>query len=229
MNSNLTISMVFMRILSVVFIVFFILPLHELAHGWVAYKLGDKTAKYNGRLTINPLAHLDPMGAFCILLFGFGWARPVPVDPRNFRKPKYGMALTAAAGPMSNIVAALIGAFLYYGILALFKNSINTMGFSLLQSFFGSYISINIGLAVFNLIPVPPLDGSKILESFLPDKILNKYYQNQMAITMILFILLLFGVFSVPLRFLQNNIFMLIMNFASLPFQGLFSTLNSFM
>ena len=93
------------------------MPLHELAHGWVAYKFGDRTAKNAGRLTFNPLVSIDPWGALMILLFGFGWARPVPVNPNNFKNPRVGMAVTAAAGPISNFLAALIGAFIYVAIL----------------------------------------------------------------------------------------------------------------
>lgn len=99
-------------ILACLLIIFLVLPFHEWAHGFAAYKLGDKTAKYSGRLSFNPLTHIDPMGALCLLLFNFGWAKPVPVDPRYFKNPKAGMAIVALAGPMANLVAAVAGGLL---------------------------------------------------------------------------------------------------------------------
>ena len=113
-GGSVNFSSLLATILASLVVIFLILPLHELAHGWVAYRLGDRTAKYSGRLTLNPLAHLDPMGALSLLLFGIGWAKPVPVDSRNFKNPKTGMAVTAAAGPLSNLLAALVGAVLWY-------------------------------------------------------------------------------------------------------------------
>ena len=113
---------------------------HEFAHGYVASKLGDKTSKYSGRLTLNPIYHVDPVGLLVMFLFGFGWAKPVPIDPRNFKNPKVGMALTAAAGPISNILAALFGGFLYYGTVVVFYQSISATAFELIKYFFLSYI-----------------------------------------------------------------------------------------
>ena len=106
---GLTLMDLVMRLFAILMVVFLILPLHECAHGWVAYRLGDNTAKVTGRLTLNPLVHFDPLGAIGVLLFSFGWARPVPVDASNFRKPRRDMALVAAAGPLSNLLAAIIG------------------------------------------------------------------------------------------------------------------------
>ena len=110
----ISLESILMQILATLFVIFCILPLHEYAHGWMAERLGDHTARYAGRLTLNPLASLDPIGALFLLLFGFGWAKPVPVDTRNFKKPKRDMALTALAGPVSNLLASLVGAILYY-------------------------------------------------------------------------------------------------------------------
>lgn len=220
LRPGLSLNYIIMRILSVVFIVFLILPLHEFAHGYIANKLGDKTAKYSGRLTLNPIYHLDPLGALALLLFGFGWAKPVPIDPRNFKNPKSGMAITAAAGPISNFLAALVGGFLYYGIIVIFYRSMSSVVFGLVQSFFMSYISINIGLAVFNLLPIPPLDGSKILGAFLPDRILYKYYEYQNIINIVMFALLFVGVLSIPLMFLQEWAYVGVMKLARLPFEG---------
>ena len=109
---------VIIQILATLVIVFLALPLHELAHGWVAYKLGDPTAKYEGRLTLNPLASIDPMGAMFLLLFGIGWAKPVPIDSRYFKNPRSGVALTSLAGPAANLLASYVGCVIYYAIAA---------------------------------------------------------------------------------------------------------------
>ncbi len=206
LNPNITFQDVLMRILASVIIIFTVLPLHEYAHGWVAGKLGDKTAKYSGRLSMNPLDHVDPLGALGILLFGFGWAKPVPVDPRNFKNPKSGMAITAIAGPISNLLAAFVGAILLR--LLVFTSGILPISIFIgAVTFFKYYITINIGIAVFNLIPLPPLDGSKILEAFLPDRIIYKYAQYQGIISLVLLALILLGVLSVPLSYLQYYIY----------------------
>lgn len=206
LNPNITFQDVLMRILASVIIIFTVLPLHEYAHGWVAGKLGDKTAKYSGRLSMNPLDHVDPLGALGILLFGFGWAKPVPVDPRNFKNPKSGMAITAIAGPVSNLLAAFVGAILLR-LLILISGILPISIFVGAATFFRYYIMINIGIAVFNLIPLPPLDGSKILEAFLPDRIIYKYAQYQGIISLVLLALILLGVLSVPLSYLQYYIY----------------------
>lgn len=217
LQSNLTFQDILMRILACVIIIFVVLPLHEYAHGWIAYKLGDNTAKYSGRLTMNPIEHIDPLGALAILLFGFGWAKPVPVDPRNFKNPKVGMALTALAGPVSNLLAATFGAVVYQ-LVFLAKGNISMSLLMGIFTFLQYYILINIGLAVFNLIPIPPLDGSKILAAFLPDRIIYKYSKHQNVITMILFALIFLGVLSVPLSYLQYWMYSGIMWLVGLPF-----------
>ena len=140
------------QVISILFVILCILPLHELAHAWVANKLGDPTAKLEGRLTFNPLASVDPMGALALLLFGFGWAKPVPVDSRYFRKPKRDMAITALAGPVSNLLAAFVGAVLV-AIMEAFSpyNGFTNFVYNVLWY----YVVVNISLAVFNLIPMP--------------------------------------------------------------------------
>ena len=148
------------QVVSIVFVILCILPLHEFAHGWVANKLGDPTAKLEGRLTLNPLASVDPMGTVALILFGFGWAKPVPVDSRYFKKPRRDMALTALAGPVSNLLAALVGA-VFVTLLIAFAPANGVTQFLLNMLYY--YVVVNISLAVFNLIPLPPLDGSRIV------------------------------------------------------------------
>ncbi len=217
MQSGITLMSVLMRVMSVIVIIFLILPLHEYAHGYVAYKLGDYTAKLNGRLTLDPIASIDPIGALGILLFGFGWAKPVPVNPSNFKNPKRDMALTALAGPVANLLAAIVGA-LILNVIYLFNGVIPLQVLLWIKMFFQYYIMINIGLAVFNLIPLPPLDGSRILAAFIPDNIVYKYYQNQNIIMIIVFVLLFTGILSVPLSYIQSILYSAIMNITSFPF-----------
>ena len=142
----------------------FSLSFHEFAHAWMAYRLGDSTAARMGRLTLNPMSHLDPIGSLALLLMGFGWAKPVPVDPRYLENPRQDMVKVAAAGPISNIILAIIAALVLRLLFGtdLLTNSIKT--------FFVIFMQINITLAVFNLLPVSPLDGSQILSPFLEKK-----------------------------------------------------------
>ena len=161
------------------------LTVHEFAHGYVAYKLGDDTAKSYGRLTLNPIKHIDPFGALCMVLFHFGWAKPVPIDPRNFKNPRKGFALTAVAGPAINIIVGFFIAFFYLLCLSNLKET-NSLFLNNLQIntllFIKYFFSINVGLGIFNLIPVPPFDGSRILNVVLPEKLYFKVmrYERQM-------------------------------------------------
>ena len=214
----ISLESILMQILATLFVIFCILPLHEYAHGWMAERLGDHTARYAGRLTLNPLASLDPIGALFLLLFGFGWAKPVPVDTRNFKKPKRDMALTALAGPVSNLLASLVGAILYYVlVLILAAAGISTPLF--VQAFFSAYITINVALAVFNLLPIPPLDGSKIVGAFLSNRAMYAYYRYQNIIVLVMFLLLFSGVLSRPLAILENWMLEGILWIAELPFR----------
>lgn len=174
------------------FVLFCVLPVHEFAHAYVATKLGDQTARLSGRLTMNPLAHLDLMGTLMILLVGFGYAKPVPVNPRNFKNRKGGMALTAAAGPLSNLLMALVYLFIYVLVYMKVRPDAGTVPYYLM-TFCNIVAQINVSLAVFNLLPVPPLDGSRILAIVLPDKLYYKVMQYERYIVLVVFALLLFG------------------------------------
>ena len=204
------------QVISILFVILCILPLHELAHAWVANKLGDPTAKLEGRLTFNPLASVDPMGALALLLFGFGWAKPVPVDSRYFRKPKRDMAITALAGPVSNLLAALVGAVLVV-VMEVFApyNGVTQFIYNVLYY----YVVVNISLAVFNLIPMPPLDGSRIVAAFLSDRAMYTYYRYQNLFVMVMFLLLLSGALSGPLATAQTFFANIIFSLARAPFQ----------
>lgn len=198
-----------------VFAVFCSLPIHEYAHALVAVKLGDNTPKNQGRLTINPIAHLDIIGTMMIIFVGFGYAKPVPVNARNFKNPKGGMALTALAGPLANVLMAAIFILLMH-ITSLFDTSKVLI---MAVNYFALYAAtINISLAVFNLIPIPPLDGSRVLQLMIPDR----YYYNLMKyeryIIIIVFVLILTGVLNRPLVFLSGKLFEFLNFIIGLPF-----------
>lgn len=161
---------------------------HEVSHGWVAYRLGDPTAKDAGRLTLNPLKHIDMMGLLMMVVFKFGWAKPVPVNMMRFRNPKRGMALTALAGPVSNVLLALVFLFLY----GLLYRALYSVQFLLDMIWLTAYISL--ALAIFNIIPVSPLDGSKVLFAFLPDRAYMTLMRYEKYGMLVLFVLVWLGV-----------------------------------
>lgn len=180
-----------------VIIIFVCFPVHESAHAYASYKLGDPTAKYQGRISLNPAHHLDLLGSILILICGFGYAKAVPVNIHNFKNQKRDMALTALAGPLSNILMAVI----FMAILKVFDIMLGfvTVPYNviLIISLILQYgASINISLAVFNMIPLPPLDGSRILGLFLSDSLYYKIMQNEQMLFIITLALVAFGAFS---------------------------------
>jgi Zn-dependent protease len=176
--------------------------LHELAHGWVANRMGDPTAMRLGRLSLNPLKHIDPIGTLLLFVFGFGWAKPVPVDVRNFREPRKGFILVSAAGIVANTILA------FFALLAL--RLISDESSESLNIFLFFLAQVNLTLAAFNLIPIPPLDGSKILMGMVSGPVLQLLLQLERYGFIILIVLLYFDVLDPVIRFLRWGIWSLI-------------------
>lgn len=178
---------------------------HETSHGWVAYWLGDRTAKEQGRLSWNPIRHIDIFGLIMMALFKFGWAKAVPINPRNFKHPKRDMAITALAGPVSNIILAfailLVRSVLYYFYYRS-QNSVMEWFIQLTE-----YIAIlSVGLAIFNILPISPLDGSKVLFAVLPDRAYNTILRYERWGILLLMALLFTGVLTTPLTVLRSGV-----------------------
>lgn len=180
------------------FCVLFSLTIHEFGHGLMAYAMGDKTAKSSGRLSLNPMDHLDPIGALCLFLFGFGWAKPVPVNPYNFKRQKGGMVLTSLAGPFMNFIVAFIATFIMTLLGSITFHS-QGIGFGIAGVFYNMcyYLTVmNLGLGIFNLIPIPPLDGSKVLGAILPSELYFGYMRYERYGFIILILLINLPIFD---------------------------------
>jgi Zn-dependent protease len=204
------------EIVIIAFIFIMSVIIHEVAHGLAALWLGDPTAKYQGRLTLNPARHIDPIGSVLVPLitylaggFIFGWAKPVPYNPYNLRDQKYGPALVGAAGPLANILIALVFGFILRVLLVTGNVSISDGG--LISIVFSYAAMINILLAFFNLIPIPPLDGSKLLFAFLPIREETKLQFEQFGLFFLFFVIyILSGPISLFLRFVQSAFFRIV-------------------
>jgi len=204
---------------------------HEAAHGYVAYKLGDPTARSLGRLTLNPAKHIDPIGFICMMLFKIGWAKPVPINTRYFKNPKRDMALSGAAGPLSNLSLAIVHLLLlrivmffitpffvveakqaFFGLTGsaitgeIYKASLGFTAVSIVIYLLYLGIIMNISLAIFNLIPIPPFDGSRIFYAFLPPKLYFGVMKYERIIMLVMMVLFFIGFLDAPLSWLLSNI-----------------------
>lgn len=190
---------------------------HEVAHGYVSYRLGDPTPKREGRLSLNPLAHLDLMGTILMLLTGFGWAKPVAIDPRYYRDSKKGMALVALAGPLSNLIMAFVG-LLFYTIVFIINAKTGGLGMltSFLSMFATSFAYTNLCFMIFNLIPIPPLDGSRILGMFLSNSTYFRLMQYERYSMILIMALSLSGAFSSIIGGGVSFIFSAMLNFMNM-------------
>ena len=215
-------------LLSAAIVIFLTMPIHEWAHGFAAGKLGDPTARYYGRLRLNPMAHIDPMGALGILLFGIGWAKPVPVDTRYFKNPKKDMALTAFAGPLANLIMAFAAVFVanLFGFTRYFVMGLLNYILTFLAIVFYRVALINISLAIFNLIPIPPLDGSKILAAFLSDRAYYTLMRYERYFSFVLLGLIFFSTrFSTVLSVMVSGVLNLFNTVTRLPFEAILNSI----
>ncbi len=191
------------------------LSMHEFAHGYAAYKMGDNTAKYSGRLSLNPLSHLDPIGTLCLFLFRFGWAKPVPINPYNFRNRRLGIITVSLAGPLMNFVLALL-CNIIINLMVRFAPPGQITNFLYMVVVYAA--DLNVGLMCFNLIPIPPLDGSKVLLELLPYRYRDFFYQIERYSSFILMALLFTNVLSPVLGTMRSFVNMIIYSITGLIF-----------
>lgn len=192
------------------------MSIHEMAHALVSYWLGDPTAKSQGRLSLNPFRHIDWLGVLCLLLFHFGWAKPVPVDASYYKDRKTGIIWTSFAGPVANFLLAFLCVLIYMGLIRFVPSFAISDAGSFLLTVLATSAGMNIGFGLFNLIPVPPLDGSKVLFSFLPDDQYYRFIEGSPFFMLILIVLIYLGILSGPLSMLQSNIMEFFVNVSSM-------------
>jgi len=182
------------------------ITVHECSHGLAAYWMGDRTAKHQGRLTLNPIRHIDPMGLLLMAIARFGWAKPVPVNMNNFSRPRLGMALTALAGPVSNILFAFLALLIRGGLMLLLAEAASYNWLLIAIEFLAYLVILNCGLAVFNLLPIPPLDGSKVWAAFLPVRLHRWLMRFERYGMILLAIVLLTNLLDSPLFYLRSTL-----------------------
>ncbi len=206
------ITSILVRIVAVVLA----MSVHEMAHALVSYWMGDPTAKLEGRLSLNPFRHIDWLGVLCLMFFGFGWAKPVPIDSRYYKDQKTGIIWTSFAGPLANFILAFLVLVIYMLLVKFAPGFLlgTTIGDFVSSCLIGTS-SISIAFGIFNLIPIPPLDGSKILFSFLPDDQYYRFIQGSQIFYFIFIAVLFSGILDVPLYMLRNSIFEVFWNVAS--------------
>lgn len=177
------------------------ITLHEYAHGFVSWKLGDPTPKQDGRLSLNPIHHLDLLGTLCLLVFHMGWAKPVQINPRYYKNPKLGTVLVSLAGPFMNFLIAFISMF---GVVTTYTmtGTVSDIAYYICVYL----VNINIGLGIFNLIPIPPLDGSKVLSAVLPEKLYFGYMKYERYFMVILLIAVYLGILSTPINWISDRV-----------------------
>lgn len=209
-----------------IFAVLICIMVHEVCHGLAAYYLGDPTAKANHRLSLNPIRHIDPFGLLMMIVAGFGWAKPVPVDPRHFKHPQSGMAITALAGPLSNFILAFLTAiFLQMGLAVMMVQG-RTPFLNGFLDFLAVLLTLNIGLGLFNLIPFPPLDGSKILGLVLPERLYFSLMRYEHYGMLLLVAVLWLGFLDGPLSVARNAVTNFLLENTEFAFSAVVSMLR---
>ena len=181
------------------------MTVHEVAHGLMSYWLGDPTAKMSGRLSLNPLHHIDWTGLVCLLFFGFGWAKPVPIDARYYKDTKGGIIWTSFAGPIANFLLSFLCIFLYCMLARYSTSFIFSMAGSIIMNILYNTAALSAGFGIFNLIPIPPLDGAKVFWAFLPDHLYYKFVEGTVWMNLVFLLLIISGVLSEPILMLRDG------------------------